>query len=42
MAYFDNGTTKGVIEGMNNKLELIKGRGSGLRNLRSFRASLCP
>ena len=36
IAYFDNGTTQGVVEGINNKLKLIKRRGYGFRNFNNF------
>lgn len=36
IAYFDNGTTQGVVEGINNKLKLIKRRGYGFRNFDNF------
>ena len=36
VAYFDNGTTQGVVEGINNKLKLIKRRGYGFRNFDNF------
>jgi transposase len=32
IAYFDNRTTQGVVEGINNKLKLIKMMGYGFRN----------
>lgn len=38
IAYFDNGTTSGVVEGINNKLKLIKRSGYGFRNFENFRA----
>ncbi|BAY82102.1 transposase [Calothrix parasitica NIES-267] len=37
IAYFDNGTTSGVVEGINNKLKLIKRSGYGFRNFDNFR-----
>ena len=37
IAYFDNGTTSGVVEGINNKLKLIKRSGYGFRNFENFR-----
>lgn len=37
IAYFDNGTTSGMVEGINNKLKLIKRSGYGFRNFESFR-----
>ena len=33
-AYFDNRTTQGTVEGINNKLKLIKSRGYGFRSLK--------
>jgi transposase len=36
IAYFDHGTTQGVVEGINNKLKLIKRRGYGFRNFDNF------
>ena len=38
IAYFDNRTTNGVVEGINNKLKLIKRSAYGFRNLENFRA----
>ncbi|NJP10198.1 MAG: ISL3 family transposase [Leptolyngbyaceae cyanobacterium RU_5_1] len=35
-AYFDNRTTSGVVEGINNKLKLIKRSGYGFRNFDNF------
>ncbi len=37
IAYFDERTTQGVVEGINNKLKLIKRRGYGFRNFENFR-----
>ncbi len=37
LAYFDEGTTSGVVEGINNKLKLIKRRGYGFRNFDNFK-----
>ena len=37
IAYFDNGTNSGTIEGINNKLKLIKRSGYGFRNFENFR-----
>jgi transposase len=34
--YFDNRTTSGVVEGINNKLKLIKRSGYGFRNFENF------
>jgi transposase len=36
IAYFDNGTTQGAVEGINNKIKLIKRRGYGFRNFSNF------
>ncbi len=35
--YFKNRTTQGVVEGINNKLKLIKRKGFGFRNFNNFR-----
>jgi transposase len=37
ISYFDNRTTQGVVEGINNKLKLIKRMGYGFRNFDNFR-----
>lgn len=37
VAYFDNRTTQGVVEGINQKIKLIKRRAYGLTNFESFR-----
>ncbi|MEH2168210.1 MAG: ISL3 family transposase [Nostoc sp.] len=37
IAYFDNGTTSGSVEGINNKLKLIKRSAYGFRNFDNFR-----
>lgn len=37
IAYFDHGTTCGAVEGVNNKLKLIKRSGYGFRNFDNFR-----
>jgi transposase len=37
IAYFDNGTTSGAVEGINNKLKLIKRSAYGFRNFANFR-----
>jgi transposase len=37
IAYFDNRTTQGVVESINNKLKLIKRRAYGFRNFDNFR-----
>ncbi len=37
IAYFDERTTQGAVEGINNKLKLIKRRGYGFRNFENFR-----
>jgi len=36
ISYFERRTTNGMVEGINNKLKLIKRRGYGLRNFRNF------
>ncbi len=36
VAYFENRTTSGVVEGINNKLKLIKRSGYGFRNFENF------
>lgn len=36
ISYFDRRTTNGMVEGINNKLKLIKRRGYGLRNFQIF------
>lgn len=36
IAYFDNGTTSGAVEGINNKLKLIKRSAYGFRNFENF------
>lgn len=36
IAYFDARTTQGVVEGINNKIKLIKRRGYGFRNFDNF------
>ena len=36
IAYFDRGTTQGIVEGLNNKLKLIKRKGYGFRNFSKF------
>ena len=36
IAYFDEGTTQGIVEGINNKLKLIKRRAFGFRNFENF------
>jgi transposase len=38
IAYFDNRTTSGVVEGINNKLKLIKRSAYGFRNFENYRA----
>lgn len=35
-AYFDHRTTQGTVEGVNNKLKVIKRRGYGFRNFENF------
>lgn len=37
MAYFDHRTTQGVVEGINNKIKLIKRRAYGFRNFTNFK-----
>jgi transposase len=37
LAYFDNRTTQGIVEGINQKIKLIKRRAYGLTNFNSFR-----
>jgi transposase len=37
VGYFDNRTTNGMVEGINNKLKLIKRLGYGFRNFENFR-----
>ena len=37
LAYFDNRTTQGAVEGINQKIKLIKRRGYGLTNFDNFR-----
>lgn len=37
IAYFDQRTTQGVVEGINNKIKLIKRRAYGFRNFSNFR-----
>ena len=37
IAYFDERTTSGVVEGINNKLKLIKRRAYGMRNFTNFK-----
>lgn len=37
IAYFDNRTTNGVVEGINNKLKLIKRSGYGFINFENFK-----
>jgi transposase len=37
LAYFDNRTTSGVVEGINNKLKLIKRNAYGFTNFENFR-----
>jgi transposase len=36
VGYFERGTTSGVVEGINNKLKLIKRSGFGFKNFRNF------
>jgi transposase len=37
LAYFDNRTTSGIVEGINNKLKLIKRSAYGFTNFENFR-----
>ncbi|WP_347566360.1 transposase [Scytonema sp. UIC 10036] len=37
VGYFDERTTSGAVEGINNKLKLIKRLGYGFRNFNNFR-----
>jgi transposase len=37
VGYFDYKTTSGIVEGINNKLKLIKRSGFGFRNFDNFR-----
>ena len=37
LAYFDNRTTQGAVEGINQKIKLIKRRAYGLTNFNNFR-----
>ena len=37
ICYFKNRTTQGIVEGINNKLKLIKRKGFGFRNFDHFR-----
>ena len=37
IAYFDERTTSGIVEGINNKLKLIKRRGYGFKNFDNFK-----
>ncbi|MCG6134900.1 MAG: transposase, partial [Nostoc sp. LLA-1] len=37
VGYFDGRTTSGTVEGINNKLKLIKRLGYGFRNFSDFR-----
>ena len=36
--YFKNRTTQGIVEGLNNKLKLIKRKGFGFKNFHNFRS----
>ena len=36
VGYFENRTTSGIVEGINNKLKLIKRSGFGFRNFNNF------
>ena len=42
LAYFDNRTTSGVVEGINNKLKLIKRSAYGFTNFENFRNRCLP
>ncbi|MEG4121329.1 transposase [Microcoleus sp. N9_B4] len=37
IAYFDNRTTSGIVEGVNNKLKLIKRSAYGFRNFENYK-----
>jgi transposase len=37
VGYFEQGTTQGVVEGINNKLKLIKRLGFGFKNFDNFK-----
>lgn len=37
VGYFESGTTQGTVEGINNRLKLIKCQGYGFRNFDNFR-----
>ena len=37
VAYFDNRTTQGIVEGINQKIKLIKRKAYGLTNFNNFR-----
>ncbi len=37
VGYFESGTTQGPVEGINNRLKLIKRKGYGFRNFENFR-----
>jgi len=37
IAYFDNRTTSAVVEGINNKLKLIKRSAYGFRNFENYK-----
>jgi transposase len=41
IGYFDNRTTNGVVEGINNKLKLIKRMAYGFRNFDNFWTRVC-
>ncbi|NCQ86350.1 MAG: transposase, partial [Microcystis aeruginosa W13-18] len=36
ISYFERRTTNGVVEGINNKIKIIKRRCYGFRNFRNF------
>ena len=36
VAYFDNGITNGMLEGINSKIQLAKRRARGYRNIKNY------
>ena len=36
LGYFEQRTTNGIVEGINNKLKLLKRSGLGFRNFKNF------
>ena len=36
VAYFDNGISNGILEGINSKIQLAKRRARGYRNIKNF------